>query len=326
MLSLRNDRGLRSGLAARVATTCTVVAALVPVMAGSASAYVPCPTVTVPSADVTGWATEWPTPGADPKGVTECLVLQSTLDMGYLQIVDLRDGAKLRLHAEVPWPWEPGRDVLFKKHTASDWYSFIRAHGGEDRYNDPAASRLFSTTNASFFKNADNGEQTKLPFPHLSWSEFESEGVAAPGDPDWEAPKRSLRIGYTDTAIQKVRVASFPTYYTVDDFWDVIYTPGTFEATDATIGFDPLHAVGTVSRRNYLGVSGSVVYILTTNTDITNAQAMDVMQTVKPGMAVVQLDGGGSAQTYSEYGEIDSSIPWPLAREVPDVLAVYRAP
>jgi hypothetical protein len=46
-------------------------------------------------------------------------------------------------------------------------------------------------------------------------------------------------------------------------------------------------------------------------------------------MELIQLDGGGSAQFSSAYGEMDSSIPnippFFEDRAVPSVLAVYRA-
>lgn len=333
-------RGRRAALTSRVATACAAVAALLAVAVPSASAYVPCPGA-LHDYNIDDWETRWPTAGADPKGVTLCqgfggVPLSSRT---WLQIVDLGDGAKVRVHAErAEWVnVEPYVDSKLRKRTAEDWYDFIRAADPNDisnRYNTPHPRYVFSTTNASFFKDSDNSNPTtKLPLPMKHSGSTYTYGVAMvdPNDPDHHAPKRFLRLGGVsnlwDGPVQNVHIGPFPTYYNwpeADEYMCCTSSPNVIDSIDSTVGFEPDFAIGDAARRNYIGTYGDTLYILTTDSPFTNAQANGIMQQIQPGMYVMQLDGGGSAQLHSAYGSMDSNIPI-FDRMVPDVLTVYRA-
>lgn len=336
----REGRGRRATLAARVATACAALAAVLAVTAPTASAYVPCPAA-IPSMNIDGWQTNWPTAGADAKGVTLCLGFSGVppMDRAWLQIVDLNDGAKLRLVSETDGAWGSSKpDTSYQKRTADDWFSWIRDLDDEwdDEVIAPGARRLFSTTNASFFKCSDltGCSTTTLPFPHWFSQAQDTVGVASgnPSDPDHSAPKRSLRLGTLtnqdgDIPVQRVTIAPFPTYYDWYDARTLLADEngsGEVGTSDATVAFAPDYVIGDSSRRNYIGTYGNVVYIFTSHSNYTNAQVNEIMQQIRPGMYTMQLDGGGSAQFHSDYGHMDSNIPV-LDRSVPDVLAVYRA-
>lgn len=129
-MSIRREiRGGRASLTAVVATILSVVATLA-VTAQSASAYVPCPRP-ISAGGILNWNYLWPTAGADAKGVTLCQGFGSVFSKGYLQIVDLSDGAKIRLVSSIEDPPDPfwGDHEYFKK-TAADWYSHIRGGWG----------------------------------------------------------------------------------------------------------------------------------------------------------------------------------------------------
>ncbi len=343
----REGRGRRAVLAARATTACTAVAALLAVGAPSASAYVPCPRP-IPDAEILNWQTHWPTSGADAKGVTLCQGFGSVLSKGYLQIVDLNDGAKLRLVSKVdarsptPSRYEPG--TLYEKRTADEWYSYIRAGRSVTL---PATSQLFSTTNASFFKNADNSSPTALSFSHrfnythetigMLWREIRDNmpptGFGCPGGmpafPDVCALKEVLNIGDPSVrGAQRIVIRGMLSFWDAPQAEYMLGDPdglGVPQAWDATVAFDPLHTVGTTSRRNYIGFFLNRVYIFTSDKEYTNLEAESIMQAIQPGMTTMQLDGGGSAQFHSAYGHMDSAIPV-LDRKVPDVIAIYRAP
>lgn len=336
----RRGRGCRATLALRLATVCAAAVTLVPVAAESASAYVPCPGP-ISSAEILNWQYRWPTPGADPKGVTLCEGFGSVLRKGYLQIVDLNDGAKLRLVSQLdpssPTPSKYEPYTKYQKRTVDEWYSHIK---NGNSIQQPATTRLFSTTNASFFKDSDNGNPTALTFPHRfdllheTWGAamWERWGVPTtcpdPNAFDYCAAKRLLRIGSPGDQPQKVGVEPSFTLYDAP-MAEMLLRDGYQQpwqgSWDATMGFGPQVQVGDEARRNYIGTYNNVVYIWTSDKEYTNAQAYDLMQQIQPGMSVMQLDGGGSAQMHSEYGWMDSNIPV-LDRKVPDVLAVYQAP
>lgn len=337
---IRKRRGLRATL-----TACTVTAALLGgAGAQSASAWVPCPTGGNSAGAIDEWETIWPTGGADAKGVTMCLGEEGIFgsDKGWLQIVDLNDGASIRLMGDreptgpASHPYQP--DVVFRKRTAHDWYTWLQSlnpnEGENFWWTRPAARYLFSTTNASFFKDSDNDHDTTVPFPRRDWGGLAASfGVSSTlRDSDWDAPKRGLLIGDPDpwdSPVQKVRVVNFTTHYVPADIPSLLMHVGgnvnNYDTVDYTVSFTPDYRVGGASRRNYLGVYRNVVYLFTSDADYTNAQAIAIMQEINPNMDLIQLDGGGSAQMYSLLGEMDSSIPI-FDREVADVLAIYRAP
>jgi hypothetical protein len=139
---------------------------------------------------------------------------------------------------------------------------------------------------------------------------------------------------------QDVAIETFPAHYEFEDIWTYLSHVGgnvyNYDTWDAAVSFTPEVVVGEAeeeykNRRNYLGIYDHVVYIFTSDNDYTNAETVEIMNEIQPGMEMIQLDGGGSAQFYAEeYGEMDSSIPYIPTysedREVASVLAVYRAP
>lgn len=344
-MSVRSEgRGFRATLVVWLTTAC-LVAAWLAATAQSASAYVPCPDYEIEAGEISYWSQLWPPRGADAKGVTLCHGTGLFYSKGYLQIADLNDGAKLRLVSEIdldsPPPGKLEPYTRYYKRTADDWYSYIRGGGS----STPDPSRLFSTTNASFFSDTD-GPSTNLPFPHRfnhvheTWGKtmYEEAWVKpAPVCPDPEAfdycaSKTLLRIGTTAETPQRVGVGRMLNFFDAGQAEVMLrdghsnYGPAWPGAADATLGFNPFTQVGdSEARRNYIGTYGNRVYIFTSDTKYTNQQMYDIMQAIQPGMVTMQLDGGGSAQFHSAYGWMDSNIPI-ADRKVPDVLAIYRAP
>jgi hypothetical protein len=339
-MSLRyKRRGLRA--------TLTACAVSVGVLAGTsqvASAFVGCPGSGTRSANVDSWNTLWPIEErVDPKGVALCEGVGGLFNntRGYLQIADLGDGAKIRLHADVdpesPGAWLGEPDVLYRKRTADDWYSWLVNLDPENEANwsyvQPSQARLFSVTNASFFSDTDNEHQTTMSFPLITWGELSTYGQAERNYEsgnrfDWEQPKKGLQIGSLYGGTQRVRVDPIRTRYQYEDLiaelMHVGGEPNRYDTIDAAVSFTPEVRIGESNLRTYFGVYGDTVYVWVTDDEFTNAEAAATMQEIQPGMEVIQMDGGGSSQFYSLYGEMDSSIPI-ADREVPSVLAIYRA-
>jgi hypothetical protein len=348
------QRGLHVRLTTLVVSACAMVA-LFAFMAQSASAFVPCPARVISAGGINTWEVLWGTRRETAKGVTLCRgYTGSAATAGYLQIVDATDGAKIRLQTTVDASGAPGEpaqtDTLFEKKTASEWYSFIRGlrretRGAEQYLWGAPTERLFSTTNATFFKDSENIRNTRLPLPFIGYAEKSTLGVAyrighersGEREPDWNAPKKVFVTRWPEsTPHQDAQVSPFPTFFLEpweeeeeESYWEAMQpwertepSEGTFEAA---VGFSPEYRVGERSRRNYIGTYGYITYIFTSYVEYTNAQMRSIMQEIQPGMEVVQMDGGGSAQFYSAYGELTSSVPF-IARRVPNVLAIYRAP
>jgi hypothetical protein len=342
--------------------TLTACAVIVGVLAGTAqfaSAFVACPSGGNRAGSIDEWDTLWGTSSETAKGVTLCEGVSGLFGantVGYLQIVDLSDGAKIRLQTEVDESSEYGRfqygeshspNTLYRKRTADDWYSWIRSLTAPERinmyYRRPDPSRLFSVTNASFFKSEVNGEPTKVSFPVKNWSLQNSFGVSQEREEsisDRDAEKTGLVIGsgfrlFGEEGTQTIKVEYFPRNYTETDYWEYLLNRGwgldrEQEVADAIVSFPPGTVVGKAEdnyekRRNYVGVYDNKVYMFLSDDDMLNSTAWGILREIQPGIDVIQLDGGGSAQFYSAYGEMDSSIPI-FNREVPNVLAVYRAP
>jgi hypothetical protein len=363
-LSLRGKRrGLHVRLTTLVVAACAMVAVLA-FMAQAASAFVPCPSGGNRAGSISEWETLWGTSAETAKGVTMCLGEEGFFgtDKGYLQIVDLTDGAKIRLHADVdpesPASYLSQPDTIYRKRVVEEWYSWLRTIEIEGPveswdYSWPSSDRLFSVTNATFFTETDNDLNTTVPLPVLTLGEKSSLGVAWRRardyereerrrlNGDYEAPKKVVMIGemYNEEyreQTQSVRVGSFPTHYEFETrpegpfISSLMHAGGTraYDTMEAAVGFTPEYDLGgerQSKRRNYVGTYGSIVYIFTSDAEYTNEEATAIMQEIQPGMEVIQLDGGGSASLYSDYGEMDSSVPV-FDREVPNVLAIYRAP
>jgi hypothetical protein len=341
----RKRRGLHVRLTTLVVSACTMVA-LLALMAQAASAYVPCPSGETRTGGIR-FANVWGSTRENARGVTLCWgLVRPITTAGYLQIIDLTDGAKLRL--QTIWDNSGPRGLInqpltrYWKKTPAEWYSFIKEERAvEDEYTFPPKAQLFSTTNATFFTETNNSTSTTLPFPFFGYLEKHSLGVSyirglAGIDLDYEAPKKVFMIGdpYQAERVQAARVGSFPTYYPEpipeeeEEEWlfieSIMHAGGIPEVEDtmeAAVGFTPEYRVGERVRRNYLGTYGNIVYIFTTKVSYTNEEMRSIMQEIQPGMEVIQMDGGGSAAFYSEYREFES----PLHRKVPNVLAVYTA-
>jgi hypothetical protein len=352
-MSFRKRRGLHATL-----TACAVIVGVLAGTTQSASAFVRCPAALVAnrSAHVTIWNTLWGTRRETAKGVTLCQGEGGGFNTrGYLEIADLGDGAKIRLQSDLnPESLEPNTyqtHTSYAKRTAEDWYSWIRglAHTEQNAERlEPENSRLFSTTNATFFTEAEELSTTYLPFMFGSGAGLETLGLSfqrahpfypneewhaeAPRpDADYEAPKKALLLGDelweagSTAEIQQVRIQSFPSRYEIEDMgWE--WWEESFFTEDYAVSFTPEYRVGgrESTLRTYVGLYGRVVYIWITDDEYTNAEASATMQEIKPGMRVIQMDGGGSAQFYSAYGSMRSQIPI-FPRKVPNVLAIYRA-
>jgi hypothetical protein len=348
-------RGTRRGLLAAL-TACALTAALLGGTAQSASAFVPCPSGETPAGGIDEWETDFPREYDRAGGVTLCEASGGFLGadtMGYLQIVDLNDGARIRLVATAdPRSPEHGRfetETLFTKRTAEEWYEWITSlNPWEEEFNYhnydltfPAQRQLFSVTNAGFFSRTENGVPTEVPFPLWTARGDDSMGVSfnrGIGDFDYEAPKVGLMIGSPiEPETQDVEIETFPTnyeYYLLEYLGHVGGEP-YINTWDAMVSFTPEVVVGEAgeeykNRRNYLGIYDNIVYIFTSDNRYTNDETVRIMEEIQPNMEMIQLDGGGSAQFYTrENGAMDSSIPNvpPIYenRQVASVLAVYRA-
>jgi hypothetical protein len=335
------QRGLYVRLTALVVGACTMVA-LLAFMAQSASAFVPCPSRVISSGGINTFEVLWGTRRETAKGVTLCRgYTGSAATAGYLQIVDATDGARIRLQTEEDASGAPAElgqtETLFTKRTASEWYSFIRGLRREARTEaylfEAPTERLFSTTNATFFKDNVNIRNTRLPLPFIGWQGKDTLGVSyREGGGDWNAPKKIFVTEWPEETPQNAQVSPFPTFYSEPweevetPYWESIEPMGLEHPTfEAAVGFSPEYRIGERSRRNYIGTYGYITYIFTSYVEYTNEQMRSIMQEIQPGMEVVQMDGGGSAQFYSAYGELTSSVPF-IARRVPNVLAIYRGP
>src|SRR5690242_7128542 len=131
-MSIRTPRGLHATLAMLVAAACMIVG-LMAVMATTATASnVPCPSGEFRNGDIDAWDTVWPPPRTDGRGVTMCEAFGGPFNLlvrGYLQIVDLEAGARIRLLSQADEtegePWDPVSRTLFEKRTAQQWYEWI---------------------------------------------------------------------------------------------------------------------------------------------------------------------------------------------------------
>jgi hypothetical protein len=339
------QRGLHVRLTTLVVAACTMVA-LLALMAQAASAYVPCPTREARAGNITGWVTLAGRTRETARGVTLCRANWISVPQGYLQIVDATDGARIRLQTEVDPSGEPAEpeqpNTLFVKRSAAEWYNFLRGMRREEQTEieymlGAPAERLFSTTNATFFKDTNPlTGSTRLPLPFLGWPWKDTLGVAftrrSESELDWTAPKKIYSTGYPTATPQPVDVGAFPTYYPEpwgpegSLYWEAVGVMEEAEAFEAAVGFSPEYRIGERSRRNYVGTYGYITYIFTSRVEYTNAQMRSIMQEIQPGMDVVQMDGGGSAQIYApSIAEMPSNVPV-TGRPVPNVFAIYRGP
>jgi hypothetical protein len=325
----------------------------------AAYAWVPCPTAEIPSARITEWTNQYGTSRETAKGVTLCEGDDGLNTRGFLQIVDLGDGAKIRLQAkdDISRPHgtqEPGTPYM--KRTSQAWYEWIRGLRSESRnlaWLTPGKEKLFSVTNATFFKDTRNEvEETALPFPFMFDYAHDTFGMAIreayPAFPrpewgfetqrpnfDYDAPKSVLQLNseMRPEVAQRVRIRGFRARYLPAEVneWYRFHSEDPFSIRDAAVSFagefDNSGGERSSNRRTYVGVWGQIVYIWTSDDEYTNEEANATMLEINPGMDVIQMDGGGSTQFYSEYGHL-LSWSWRTLeqRDVPTVLSVYRGP
>jgi hypothetical protein len=338
-------------------------AVIIGVLAGAtqpASAFVPCPTTRTANRSIGAetWNTYWGTSRETAKGVTLCQVQGNFLNLGYLEIADLQDGAKIRLQAQDDRTVPHGtRDPItpYIKRTAQGWYEWIRGLRATPEnlpWLTPGKERLFSVTNATFFKDSVNGHETALPFPfefdfshdtygkafleaYPAYPRSEWRREAPRANYDYDAPKSVLQLNseMRPEFAQSVRIRGFRERYLpsdVDYWYSAPHAEDSFIPRDSAVSFRPefdLGGEGSAHRRTYVGVWGLHVYIFVTNESYSNAQVNSAMQEIQPGMDVIQMDGGGSTQFYSAYGELRSIAgPFAETRDVPTVLAIYRGP
>jgi hypothetical protein len=305
------------------------------------------------------WAPLWGTRRETAKGVTLCKGVAEGFEhtAGYLEIVDLGDGAKIRLQAQddITRPHgtrEPTTPYI--KRTSQGWYEWIRGLRSTPEnltWLTPEKELLFSVTNATFFKDTRNeNNETALPFPFMFDFSHDTYGMALkeayPAFPrsgwgfetplpnyDYDAPKSVLQLDseMRPEVAQRVRIRGFRERYEVAEVnaWYSSHPEDPFSIKDAAVLFRPefdLGGEGEAKRRTYVGVWGQIVYVWVTADAFTNAQANAAMLEINPGMDVIQMDGGGSSQFYSEYGLMPSFAgPLSPSREVPTVLSIYRA-
>ncbi|PZF84846.1 hypothetical protein C1I92_07225 [Jiangella anatolica] len=256
------------------------------------------------------------------RGVTVCWGMDTASGLpelaAVMQIVDLADGARVLLRADPECPCGIGSaDQTFRKHTAEEWWN---------------TWGYFSATNASFFTDATN-PTTKLSLPEVTSGKIHSYGTALNGGPDATFPKVSLRIGGLDQAFQSVRLTNVPAAYTtanIDSHFGCGNTSGTNCSTIfGLVGFAPdANVTGPGPKRRTMlgtnagsGVQASRVYILATVQSYELSEARAIMDYFGSQMEM-QLDGGGSTQSISNYHQIDSYI----FRPVPNALFVSSGP
>jgi hypothetical protein len=152
---------------------------------------------------------------------------------------------------------------------------------------------------------------------------------------DYDAPKSVLQLNseMRPEHAQGVRIRGFRARYEREDVdtWYRFHPEDPFSIEDAAVSFpgefDNSGGERQSKRRTYVGVWGQIVYIWTSDDTFTNEEANATMLEINPGMDVIQMDGGGSTQFYSEYGHMLSIASITLEqRDVPTVLSVYRGP
>jgi Phosphodiester glycosidase len=270
------------------------------------------------------------------RGVTMCLGNDSTAPEfdAYVQIIDLNAGAKVRLESDAcnqdgcPGEADPTHaDLYYHKRTAGDWYDWIKSHE-----TVPAASRLFSTSNASFFTTLSGDVSTlSLPESHNvnpSTGELQYTWGGAyvhRDDPAWNNPKLAILLGNANTTKQNINMTSFPTHYTDSDVQSILFNDFW---GDATVAYPTTIGAGA-SPRTIVGVDedsgASKFYVLNTSKDFTITEAQQILSSFGATFTM-QFDGGGSTQLYSNGSYLVDSDDIGFDRVVPEALAVYLAP
>jgi len=303
------------------------------------------------TAPVDEWKTEF-----TGRGVTLCLGNEHVIGSpdAALQIVDLSAGAKVHLVSDACLdPDTCGysdvarqTDLPYRKRTVSEWADWIIDNVHEPEFG----SELFSTTNASFFRDTGFTEPMSPIFLAQKTTDYVPNGApfrqnstwglaSAPKHhirPWWNSRKVALSLGDVHIPHQKAEMFDFPRHYKDDDIGDLFFGQ---EADSERINGDQIVGrapnVGEkTARRTYVGIDQSGgerdrrIFILNANIGYTLDQAETTLESFGSTFEV-QLDGGASTQLWADVngGEtvIPDGIPF-IDREVPDTVAVYLAP
>ena len=250
------------------------------------------------------------------RGVTLCAGIAPELSVVNvnLQIVDLNAGAKIHIVSETAagsGECYPG--TLFNKKTAEDWFDAIPNLG----FAEPSEN-LFSTTNAGFFISTEGSDTTALSLPESRFDTCRSKGWALatqyenPPDPAWDAAKLRLWFGsYYTQGYQSAGIQQFSGHYTD-------YDAGLYNAyqQDQLVAFNPMEGdLDQHSPRTFVGVRANKVYIISIAAYLTLGE-VGYLTGGELGLSdlyyqIIQLDGGGSTQTFNVIGDnIESSVPW----------------
>lgn len=329
---------LEAVIAVTVLAAGTLVGAAVSAQPAAADA------VCDPSFDVAGlhtWAVDF-----NSRGVTLCQGTDGTnFNEAFVQIIDLSAGAKIRMIWDSCQPSAQCNQNEFLNaksnvRSASEWFDWIPNH-----VVVPDGSRLFSTSNASFFTDT-SGAPSPLSLPFMDrrpsslggWYDNETYGAAYfhNDDPAWDAPKRYIGFDNPADTPQKVYFGDFPTHYTENDLQGsgIFWLPGWPVDYDVTVGFTPDYDGGTgQAPRTFVGesadASGNITKLYILNTSINKPLTVTDAQALLESFgseAEIQLDGGGSAQldAHTDLGEVGFASD--ASRKVPNALAVYLAP
>jgi Phosphodiester glycosidase len=320
MPNIRRSRLIRTAIAAVAACALATIGAVTTGSNDPASALQACPAATGP---VQSWVSIFAS-----RGVRMCRGIGvGGNTVGYLQIVSMGDGAKVRVQSSVAaGQAPPAPDTLFTKRDVGQWDAWITA-------NDPTInpSRLFSETNASYFINTSSPTTTQLSLPERrSWATT-SNGWALThhSDPAWNVPKKVFIIDTPNVTPQFVNIQDFPTHYTAADVSSAFNT-----WQDGLVAFRTDTGANVSDTRTFLAISPppsgpgfplQSVYILTVSgMNLTQAQAVLNSAGVFGVDFSIQLDGGGSTGMHSDVANFGPGGPG--GRKVPDVVAVYLAP
>jgi hypothetical protein len=298
---------------------------------------------------------QWETvqPEGPSGGITLCLGVTPGIGIqdGYMQIVDLTAGAKVRLITD-PCHLGEGCNAKYHVRTADEWASWIQSNpninpDGGAAHIHPDPSRLYSVSNAAFFNQSSNPTTLSLPFVQhtradtgFDFAQVNDGGALNnTGDPAWDSNKRAITFGDQLITPQEVQMLAFPTHYTHDDVVSPPFVPADGQNEDcgfnnglgcewdATVGFTPdsMSAGSGDAPRTYVGISGdetgiNTVYILNTKLNVSVSDAQNILESFGSQLEL-QFDGGESTQLWGNGGAnlIDS----PIGRGVPMVLAVY---
>jgi hypothetical protein len=276
------------------------------------------------------------------RGVTLCLS-DTSGHYGLMQIVDFSRGAEMHIVAE-PTAGQtqtpPSGSLQYNRKKTPDWWNWIKAGS-----LSPTSSRLFSVMDASFM--IEYNPTTALSLPLWRDSGLETKGYVLDDQSNcaYNVPKRKLLFSAVNAnnPIEHANIKTFPTNYS---YFNAIF--GLFEDTgykEGVAGFEPLAGCGPDSVEDRTMVGWSTNGTGWNNTKLytvqTRQQTLATTQSLLRSAGStfeIQLDGGCSMQTYSDYSEgtfhgIYVTPNSPICpeigfspRAVPNGLALYLAP